>query len=177
LNDAAFLADAGTGIILEANKQAEKLLGRSRDEIIGVHRSQLHPTEEEERYRQQFEARAAGDTAMHDSHIIRKDGTIVPVIISGGPIIVEGRQCVLGLFRDVTEQKRAEEALRQSEERFRMLSQATSEGVGIAEKGIVVDVSARFADMLGYEPEEIIGRPAAAISLPESSLRPTADLR
>ena len=59
---------------------------------------------------------------------------------------------------DITERKMAEELLRESEGRLRMLSDAAFEGIMIHDKGVIVDSNLRFAEMFGYTPEEIVGR-------------------
>ena len=53
-HDAIFIADLKTHRILDANREAERLMGRSREEIIGMHQSQLHPPEYEEYYTEKF---------------------------------------------------------------------------------------------------------------------------
>jgi two-component system sensor histidine kinase/response regulator len=114
LNDAAFLADAETGRLLEANRQAEVLLGRPRDEIVGMHQSELHPPDQAEEYRQRFAVHIAhGHAADYDGEIITKQGAVVPVSISAAALIIGGRPVILGLFRDITGTRRNEEARRQ----------------------------------------------------------------
>ena len=112
LNDAALLADAVTGCILEANRQAEVLWGRRRDEIIGMHQSELHPPGQADEYQRRFAAHVGqGHAADYDGQIITKEGTTVPVTISAATFTVRDRHVILGLFRDVTERKRAERQL------------------------------------------------------------------
>ena len=111
LNDAAFLADADTGILLDANAQAEMLLGRTREETIGMHQSELHPPGEAELYRKQFAEHVRGYPAALDGEVVRKDGTTVPVVMSAQTMEISGQHLILGLFRDITELKRAEEAI------------------------------------------------------------------
>ncbi|MBU0768106.1 MAG: PAS domain S-box protein [Proteobacteria bacterium] len=112
-NDAIFLADTETGQILDANREAERLIGRTRKEIINMNRSQIHPPDKAEYYREHFRKHVeAGRIVDFDAEIIRKDGTIVPVSISASVIQLHGRKLIQGIFRDCTEQKRTEEEVR-----------------------------------------------------------------
>lgn len=78
---------------------------------------------------------------------------------------------LFGAVRDITERKNVEQALRESEEKFRTLTQATFEGVAITEKGRVIDCNDQFFRMLGYGPEEMISREVAEFLAPEGRVR------
>ena len=69
--------------------------------------------------------------------------------------------------REITHEIAAEEALRESEERFRCLAEATTNGVCISEEGVVVSANAAFAAMFGYEPEAVSGMPVQTFVAPE----------
>ncbi|WP_155989812.1 EAL domain-containing protein [Thermithiobacillus tepidarius DSM 3134] len=75
---------------------------------------------------------------------------------------------VLQVMRDLTRQRRAEEAIRESEARFRSLSQAAFEGIAIHEDGHFLAVNQTLASMLGYEPAELIGMHALDLIAPAS---------
>jgi PAS domain S-box-containing protein len=66
------------------------------------------------------------------------------------------------------EQQKADEALRESEERFSRLSDAASEGIGISDQGRIVDANHQLTTMLGYEAGELIGLSAVDFVAPES---------
>jgi PAS domain S-box-containing protein len=75
---------------------------------------------------------------------------------------------IVGVSRDISKRKRAEEALRESEQRFRTLSGATFEGVVIRKKGRILDANQTFAKIFGYDLSEVIGMDALDFAAPES---------
>jgi diguanylate cyclase (GGDEF)-like protein/PAS domain S-box-containing protein len=79
-----------------------------------------------------------------------------------------GQICgLIGVAIDISERQRTEEALRESEERFRRLSAASFEGIFIHEEGKILDADEGFARMLGYELSEVIGRHSCDFLAPE----------
>jgi PAS domain S-box-containing protein len=68
----------------------------------------------------------------------------------------------------LTRARRNEAALRESEERLQQLANATFEGIGIAEQGRIIEVNEQLADMHGYRPEELVGRPVTDCVAPQS---------
>jgi PAS domain S-box-containing protein len=99
-----------------------------------------------------------------------KDGSTVWTEVKVAFLRDEGKQVVgiLGVGRDITERKRAEEALRESEQRFSRLSGATFEGLVIHERGRILDANPAFARMFGYELSEVIRMHALDFTAPES---------
>lgn len=73
-----------------------------------------------------------------------------------------------GFITDITQRKRSEKSLRESEERFRRLSEATLEGIAIHDRGIILDVNHAIAQMMGYEIDELLGMNAFELITPES---------
>lgn len=70
------------------------------------------------------------------------------------------------LSHEITEHKQAQAALAESEERFRTLSEATFEGIAFIHDGVFIDVNQQFADLIGYERDELIGMNAVDPALP-----------
>jgi len=126
-NDAIFVADVQTGIVLEANRRAEELLDLPAEQIVGMHQSELHPKEDLERSAETFREHAEGKGAISELSVRRRDRTRVPVEISASVVEVGGKRIVQGIFRDLTERKRAEEALRASEERYQRITEAITD--------------------------------------------------
>ena len=99
----------------------------------------------------------------------RKDGSIgwyrtskVPLHDTDGEVIG-----ILGTYDDITELKRAEEAVRESERRMRTLAEASFEGICVSEHGRILDVNDQFVAMFGYERNELIGREISPLVAPE----------
>lgn len=73
-----------------------------------------------------------------------------------------------GITHDITGRKRAEEALREGEERFRRLSDASFEGIAITDAGKLVDTNSKLAEMLGYDQKELIGMEVSQLVAPQA---------
>ncbi|HNW43410.1 MAG TPA: PAS domain S-box protein [Elusimicrobiales bacterium] len=111
-NVAIMIADAATGLLLDVNKDAEKLTGRSRKELIGMHQLKLHPSEASERYRKQFSDHSETDAAtLTDVEVVRKDGTRAQVQLSASRLNLGDREVMLGIFHDISPRRQAERLL------------------------------------------------------------------
>jgi PAS domain S-box-containing protein len=110
--DAIFLADAVTGNLVDCNRKAEELVGRSKNEIIGMHQSQLHPPDKAEEYKRLFKNHIeTGRNISEDVVVVHKDGRHIHVGIRVAVFEIQGRLLALGIFRDITERVSAEKAL------------------------------------------------------------------
>lgn len=110
--DAVFIADTQTGEILECNQQAERLIGRPRDEVIGMYQSELHPPEKAEKYKTMFQEHVKkGEKAEFEAEVQKKDGSRVPITISARVMDIAGKRIIAGVFTDITEHKKTEEKL------------------------------------------------------------------
>lgn len=103
--------------------------------------------------------------------IIRKDGQTRWIEANESPVKDEDGKVVAisGCLRDVTDRKKNEEALRESERRFRQLANATWEAIVVHEHGLIVEANDLYFQMFGYRPEELAGADAASRTVtPES---------
>jgi PAS domain S-box-containing protein len=108
--DAIFVADAETGILIDCNPAATRLVGREKSELIGKHQQILHPPEMIEgefssTFRQHLKEKQ-GQTL--ETRIITKTGKIRDVAIKASLFEVRGKKLLQGIFRDITENKKAE---------------------------------------------------------------------
>jgi PAS domain S-box-containing protein len=129
-NEAISIADAETGVIIEANKQAEKLFGLPREEMIGRYHTDISHYKRAEYYEKRFrEFIEKGKVFELEAELMRKDGSIFPVIISARVINLGGREVIQGLFKDISTEKIALELKKEMIKR-KLVEQA---------KGILMD--------------------------------------
>jgi two-component system cell cycle sensor histidine kinase/response regulator CckA len=155
MSDAAFLIDEKSGRIIDTNRQAEVLLGRSRAEILGLNQELLFPT----RNAGCLYAEGIRESYDLETEVVRMDGLVVPVHISASRVELYGRGFLLALLRDISERNRAEAQREQlTRDRFLIL-ESTIEGIyGIDLKGCCTFMNHSAAKMLGYDVEEVLGK-------------------
>jgi len=115
--DALLVADIVTGVIRDVNTSACRLFARTREKLVGAHHSTLHPPrlarETEQSFREHAHEAAEGRPGTPFEHVIlRADGSEIPIEIRTQPVLLDGAKMILGVFRDISERKRAEDALR-----------------------------------------------------------------
>ena len=169
--DTVLLADAQTGIIVDVNPAGCSLLGLPKEKIIGRHQSELHPPEMVEAYKQLFRDHVEKGAAITEDVVIqRADGTKVPVDISASVIELAGKRIIQGVFRNITERKQAEEALRDSEEFSTGLLENAPNPVSVIDPDTSIKyVNPSFEKLTGFTTAEVIGRKAPYPWWPEES--------
>lgn len=106
-NDAIFIVDKETHVILDANKQAERLIDRPRQEIIGIHQSELHPSLDEEWYEEEYLNQIEkGRDFEEGAEVITKNGRVIPVFISSNVVSIRGQKVIQSLFRDIDAERK-----------------------------------------------------------------------
>jgi len=159
--DAIFVADAVTGLFLDANRVGRELTGRDVEALRGMHQADLFPAEERDAVRTAFFQEAA-----HPAHhtyqfrVQHRDGHLTPVEISGQLMADEsGHPLLVGVFRDLTERRAAEHALHESEIRFRQVVEGGPEALFISTDLHFVYVNPAALRLFGAaSPDDLIGR-------------------
>lgn len=157
-NDAIFVIDPEADRILEANPQAIQRLEYSRNELLSsVRVSAVHSHEIEKMREFSQIVLEEGRSWTNELSCLSKSGNVLPSEISASVIDFQDRKCILALIRDITDRKRAEKALRESEARFRTLVENAADVILVIDPdGCVVDANHRACEKLGYTYEELI---------------------
>ncbi|HEX2971174.1 MAG TPA: PAS domain S-box protein [Tepidisphaeraceae bacterium] len=138
------------GRILDANQEACKSLGYSRDELLSLSISDIQVTHDLAQLRASWrEALARGPMTLEATRR-RKNGSCYPVEVRLGTFDTEDQPLILALVRDISDRKRAEEALRQSEMRFRSIYEKSPIGIGLYDvHGRLVDANSACLGIFG----------------------------
>ena len=172
-NDAIIISGEG-GKIIEVNGRASELYGFSEDEMAGLNvRDLYHETNAGEL--EEFVEHLQRD----NGHIVelygkKKDGTVFPLEISTRLVDIDGKPFYQSIIRDITERKKAEDALKKSEERFSrafMNSPAFNVLVDLYDFRII-ECNDAFSAVYGFSREEAIGKSVTELGIyPEDVYR------
>ena len=155
VNAAAFLTTYD-GKIMEANQRSCELLGYSWEEIKNLNIKDIFP-EEYNWYDTRDEITAKGGLNF-ESENIRKDKTRFPVDISISLFTMDGNPVMFALIWDCTERKKAEQKLRDSEEKYEGLFESTTDGMLVLDaRGEILDINSKALELFNMTDEELIG--------------------
>lgn len=117
------------------------------------------------------EVLAGRPSGRHEVRAVRPDETIRNLLVMVGDIKTNAAgipRRVFGIFQDITEHKRIEQALRDSEAYSRAFAEATTEAIVLHDQGTIIEVNQTLADHLGYTIQEMLGRSVLEFTAPES---------
>lgn len=158
--DAYFLTDLN-GTIVDGNREAEKVIGQTKEFITGKNliRDEVLLSEQIPKARAILAMNAQGHpTGPDEFNLVQKDGKSITIEVRMQPVEIEGSPLVLGLARDITKRRKAEEALRDSEEKYRTILESIDEGYYEVDlEGNLTFVNQSMSRILGYPEEELIG--------------------
>jgi two-component system, sensor histidine kinase and response regulator len=151
------------GIISIINAQTEKLFGYHRDELIGKEIEMVIPQRfrvDHPDKRNQFTKQAMSQPieAKLELQGLRKNGTEFPVEVSLSPLKTDEGLLISAAVRDITERVLAEAALKESEERNRLVLENVGEGIfGVDLNGKITFINTEGCTLLGYDKKELFG--------------------
>jgi PAS domain S-box-containing protein len=143
--------------IVDVNATYETMSGYSRDEVLGVDRVLANPPELSAEIRALHEKALAGATITLETQLLRRDGYRYELELRGVPILHRGQPHVLYVGRDITQAKRAERALRDSEEQYRAIFNASADALVLRDaRYCAVEVNPAYTAVSGYTREEVM---------------------
>jgi two-component system cell cycle sensor histidine kinase/response regulator CckA len=146
------------GAAYETNKQFAVMLGYSEEEVKKLHVWDWEFQFPREQVMQMVTTVDEAGDHFETVHR-RKDGSTYNVEISTNGAVIAGQKLIFCVCRDITDRKRAEAALYESEEKYRQLVENSTEAIFIAQDGVVKFANKRTADIMGYPLEEILSKP------------------
>jgi PAS domain S-box-containing protein len=159
-----FLLDS-QGRQLRTNKSGLAASGYSIEELTQLHALDSLAQEDREAGQRALEEVLTKGEASMEAQMLTKDGRKIPYLFTARKFLIDDVPHILGTGLDITALKESEEALQESEERFRHLAAAAFEAIIIHEKGIIVSANDQFYEMFGYEPEELLGKEALPLTV------------
>ncbi len=155
-NDAIFIHDRGSQFI-EVNQTACERLGYTREELLKLTPKDITPPGYKIDIQANIKTLHEKGKLMIEAEHITKDGNIVPIEISSRVFKFGGKNTIISVARDITERKEAEEALKNSEEKFRALFENTNDAIFIHDRGSqFIEVNQTACERLGYTREELL---------------------
>lgn len=150
------LIGSSEGTIIEANTYMVKLTGRTHENLIGINISELFKPNVLKNKPLRYDLLKKGNTVISERDILRSDGEIIPIEMHT-KMMPDGTY--QSIYRNITERKKAEETLRQSEEKYKSLVESTSDIIWETNhEGLYTYVSPQFESILGYTPDDTLGK-------------------
>lgn len=140
----AFMENVRDGVILvrlldrkiiDANNAAAELYGYTREELLSLRISDLRAAAERDQIKEQL-AKAAAEGILFQTEHVRKDGSVLPVEVNSSGVILNGEKVLISIIRDITDRRKAETALRESESRLRLIIENSPDRIFQQDQGL-----------------------------------------
>lgn len=156
--------------IVEVNEAACRSLGYSREELLQLTVPDIDPNFNPITWPRQFATLRQHGSMTFESEQRTRDGRMFPVEVVANHVKFGSEERHCAFVRDITERKRMEQSLRESEESYRRIVETAREGILVSnESAVTTYVNRRMSNLLGYREEEMLGR--SLLDFFESSFR------
>ena len=155
--------------IVDANESAFKMHGYTREEFIGLPLTKLETPKNKKRMKQRLQEILSKENVIFETVHICKNGSQFPVEVNAQLIELQGRSYIYAMERDISERKKAEEALKQSETKYRQLVNNALTGIYITQGSVIQFCNQQFAEMFGYQTADaLVGKHIKELLAPQS---------
>jgi PAS domain S-box-containing protein len=160
-NDAIIIHDLKGGM-MDVNQKAVDLFGYTKKILLSKKVPELHPKDELKKSKKAFKRISKEGKISFEITFQKKNGDVFPAEVSSNLFEIGDKKFIQGIIRDITERKRAEEALKESEEMYRSLIETSPDAITVTDlEGKISFVSQRAVELAGYKkPIEVIGKNA-----------------
>ncbi len=168
--DAMFLIDRKSMLFVDVNDAACQSLGYEREALLAIGPETIKPEYSRETLEDYFDKVLSGEieTGMIETVHQRRDGSEVPVQITLRPVKLPNREMVIAVARDVNEWREAQQALRDSEEKYRVLFESIGDAIFVHDmEGNFFDVNDVACERLGYPRERLLNMNVREIDKPK----------
>jgi len=172
-SDGISIIDVQAGRYLYVNQRLMNTIGRPDENIAGQPLSiYVHP-EDADIARNKYKAiKASGkERVYYELRALKPDGAIVMLGITATETIYQGKAAIISFVSDITEQKRIEEALRESEELYRTAIEKTNDGIAIVQEGKFAFVNQKLLKTIGRTRDEVFNQPLGIYFHPDDFTR------
>jgi PAS domain S-box-containing protein len=165
-NDGILIANVTTRRFTLANRTMCRMLGYPLEEIINLSIEDIHPVDELPRVLAEFDKQTRGEkTVAENLPVMRKDGSVFYADIGTTIIPLAGEQCAIGIFRDITERKKMEEALRNSRSFIESILDTVDQAFVVIDRDYrIVLANSAYGGQSSMPVEDLIGRHCYEIS-------------
>jgi diguanylate cyclase (GGDEF)-like protein/PAS domain S-box-containing protein len=168
MNDTSWVIDFN-GKFIDVNDAAVEVLGYSREELLAMGPHDIDSSLDAVTIMGLIKGMPTDKIQVFETTHTTKDGNVIPVEINSSLVTYQGKRAILSIARDITERKRMDEALRESEERYRLLFENESDAVMVldAETLRFEDANKAALELYGYSKEELL-----KLQVPDISAEP-----
>jgi PAS domain S-box-containing protein len=160
-----WIYDLETLAFLDVNDTAIQHYGYTREEFLSMTIKDIRPPEDIPALLENVAKVTSGLDIAGTWRHIKKNGTLIYVEIISHTLAFMGRRAEIVLAVDITERRKAEEGVRETEERLSSIFRSSPAGIGVVSSPdrILLQVNERLCEMLGYAAEELIGKSARVL--------------
>ena len=163
--------DGRPGNFIQVNDAACEILGYTREEMLKLTHQDVDLAKSSEQMSALIEKLIKNKSILYETEIITKNGDRIPMEVSLNQFLLNGNQATMCVARDITERKQMEKILAKSEEKFRLITENITDCISLVDKHGIILYMTNSLEILGYEPEELIGTTGRSLTHPDDQER------